>query len=71
MLPVGLKYGSAACAVAKWRRPSPRSRLDVGEADAGERTDALAAAERQHQMVEGADLLELRGKRVGRGRVHP
>jgi len=46
------------------------SALDVVEAHAGERTDALAAPQRQHEMIELADVGELGGKRVHRGRIH-
>jgi hypothetical protein len=44
--------------------------LDVGGARRGERAQTLAAPERQHQVVELADLRELGGKRVRRRRVH-
>ena len=44
--------------------------LHVGEAHRSERTHPFAAAEREHEVVESADLLELPGQSVRRGGIH-
>src|SRR5580700_5464761 len=46
------------------------AKLDVGEAHAGEGAQALAAAERQHDVIELANFSELGRKCVRRGGVH-
>src|ERR1700722_11154005 len=46
------------------------AKLDVGEAYACEGAQALAAAERQHEVIELANFSELGGKGIRRGGVH-
>jgi len=71
--------GKAARRIQEWQRRLGcremredlflEAELHIGEAHAGEGAYSLAAAERQNQVIELADLRELRGKRVRRCRA--